>query len=87
MDISLKDADGHWAELIQRAERGEQIVLLRDGISIAQLGPPISKPQLTPAERQLIIDEIVAEAGERGLPGPDAAHSADHLYDEFGLPW
>lgn len=86
MDISIPDAASHLEELARRAESGEEIVLTSDGRSVAQLGP-VRRKQLTPDERGRIIDQIVAEARGKGLPGPDAAHSADHLYDEFGLPW
>jgi hypothetical protein len=30
--------------------------------------------------------EISERASKKATPGPDAAHSADFLYDEFGLP-
>jgi antitoxin (DNA-binding transcriptional repressor) of toxin-antitoxin stability system len=87
MDVPIEKAEGYWAELVERAERGEEIVFVRNGLTVAQLGPANPRPQLTPEQRRLIIDEIVEEAKGKGLPGPDAAHASDHLYDEYGLPW
>ncbi|MCI3131886.1 helix-turn-helix domain-containing protein [Phenylobacterium aquaticum] len=39
-----------------------------------------------PAERLKLIEAIRASARTKILPGPDAAHAADFLYDENGLP-
>jgi len=86
MDVSVKEAHDKLEELLDRAEAGEEIVLTRHGRAVAQLGP-VKRAPLTPEERGRIIDEIVQDAKGKGLPGPDAAHSADHLYDEYGLPW
>ena len=32
------------------------------------------------------IMEISRQAAAKATPGPDAAHSADYLYDDNGLP-
>ncbi|MHB1102778.1 MAG: type II toxin-antitoxin system Phd/YefM family antitoxin [Devosia sp.] len=84
MNISVSDAKAQLTDLVRRAEEGEEIILTRHGRSVARIGPV--KARLSPEERRKIIDEIVKEASGKGLPGPDAAHSQDFLYDEFGLP-
>jgi prevent-host-death family protein len=84
MNVSISDAKAQIGDLIRRAEEGEQIVLTRDGRAVVQLGPV--GPTLTPDERGRIIDEIVREARGKAVPGPNAAHSQDDLYDEYGLP-
>ncbi|WP_304175917.1 hypothetical protein [Phenylobacterium aquaticum] len=45
-----------------------------------------STPKHDPVERLRLIQEISAAARAKVLPGPDAAHAADFLYDEDGLP-
>ncbi|AWK86142.1 type II toxin-antitoxin system Phd/YefM family antitoxin [Azospirillum thermophilum] len=37
--IPLSEADGHLAELVDRASRGEEIVFTRDGVPAARLVP------------------------------------------------
>jgi hypothetical protein len=49
---------------------------------VARIAPVVSAAMQ--AERLAIIDRVVAMA--KPTPGPDAAHSADFLYDEDGLP-
>jgi antitoxin (DNA-binding transcriptional repressor) of toxin-antitoxin stability system len=85
MEVPVEAVGPDLMELVRRAEAGEEIVLTRDGRSVARLGPVQARP-LTPEQRGRIIDEIVQEARGRALPGPDAAHAADYLYNEFGLP-
>jgi uroporphyrin-III C-methyltransferase/precorrin-2 dehydrogenase/sirohydrochlorin ferrochelatase len=91
MDVALKDAEGHWEELVRRAEHGEEIVITRDGQSIVKLAPagPVREPHPrrgTPEWRAL-IDEFTKQAVEK--LGPSAGPPGDHsfLYDEeSGLP-
>lgn len=49
--------------------------------------PKGNLPEEVAAGRRAAIDQIVQRARAKRLPdGPDAAHSADHLYGEDGLP-
>lgn len=93
MDVTIRDAEGHWDELIRRAERGEEIVLTRDGHSVARLGPvahaetaEVTTPARGSAEWRARIDELTRLAVAEALPsnGPPGDHS--FLYDESGLP-
>lgn len=90
MDVAIKDAEGHWEELVRRAEHGEEIVITRDGHSIVKLAPvrPTKEPHPlrgTPEWRAL-IDEITNRAVAK--LGPSDGPPGDHgfLYDESGLP-
>jgi prevent-host-death family protein len=84
MDISIKDAEGDLAGLLDRVEAGEDIVVTREGHPPVRL---VAEPVVTlPRFRREVIDEITRRAVTEALPGPDAAHSQDFLYDEFGLP-
>lgn len=40
---------------------------------------------LTPEKKQARVDAVVADAKAKSLPGPDAAHCVDFLYDELEL--
>ena len=84
MDIPVKEAEGRLNELLDRAAAGEEIVLTREGKAPVRLvpGAVVSLPRFRPE----VVDEITRRAASEALPGPDAAHSQDFLYDEFGLP-
>ncbi|MDC9824150.1 type II toxin-antitoxin system prevent-host-death family antitoxin [Devosia sp. ZB163] len=85
MNISVSEAKALLAELVRRAEQGEEVVLTRHGQPVAQIGP-IRRARLTPAERARVIRDVMKSAAGKASPGPDAAHSQDFLYDENGLP-
>jgi len=85
MQISVTDAKAQLTDLVRRAEAGDEIVLTRHGHPAVKLVPIRAK--LSKDERLKLIREIQRSAAERALPGPDAARSADFLYnDETGLP-
>ncbi len=84
MHIPVSEAKAQLTDLVHRAEAGEEIILTRHGHDVARLMP--IKVRQTPAERLAIIREIQESARGKIAPGPDAAHSQDYLYDEFGLP-
>lgn len=86
MNISVSEAAQRLAELVRRAEAGEEIVLTDAGKAVARLKAEEKRP-LTPEEKLAIIDDISRRAAKEATPGPDAAHSQDFLYDpETGLP-
>ncbi len=84
MRISVTDAKAQLTELVRRAEAGEEIVLTRHDKPVAELRAV--QAQTTPGEREKIIREFQERAAKYILPGPDAAHAADFLYDDDGLP-
>lgn len=84
MDVSVKEAQDKLEELLDRAEAGEEVVVTREGRPPVWLVPD-SRVSL-PRFRREVIDEITRRAVAEALPGPDAAHSQDFLYDEYGLP-
>jgi prevent-host-death family protein len=82
MRVPLTEAKAQLTDLVRRAEAGEPITLTRHGQDVARIVPVVSAA--LQAERRAAIDRAVAMANP--TPGPDAAHSADFLYDEDGLP-
>lgn len=84
MYISVSDAKAQLTDLVRRAEAGDEVVLTRHGQPAARIVPIRSKR--SPAERAALIREIREAAQGKATPGPDAAHAADFLYDESGLP-
>jgi prevent-host-death family protein len=84
MRISVSEAKGQLTDLVRRAEAGEDVVLTRHDRDIVRLAPV--KKTVDRAERRRILEEISKAAAAKASPGPDAAHSQDFLYDEFGLP-
>ncbi len=90
MDVPVKDAEGRLNELLDRATAGEDIVLTRNGHSVAQLTPLSSvRTPPTPEEvaRRLQAIRQIQEDVRRQFAGREMPTS-DHsdMYDEFGLP-
>lgn len=87
MKVSLAEAEGRLEDLAQRAANGDEVVLTRDGQDIVKL-IPVTHELTVRERRRLALETLLASAKAKGLPdsGPDAAHSQDFLYDEYGLP-
>lgn len=86
--VSVSEAKTHLTALVRRAEAGEDVVLTRNGQSVARItaSPPPGKRPLTIGEKKQIIAQIQASARNRLEPGFSAARSQDFLYDDDGLP-
>ena len=91
MNVAITDAKAQLTELVRRAEAGEEVVLTRHGRPAVELRPvnPKRGHPLTAEEKEAryrAIMKIAREAAAEFSPGPDAAHAADDMYDENGLP-
>ncbi len=86
MHISISHAKAQLTDLVRRAEEGEEVILTKHGHAAVRLTPMSAKPRLTPEEKRRILEEIRFSAARMASPGPDAAHSADFLYGDDGLP-
>ena len=86
MQVSISHAKAQLTDLVRRAEEGEDVILTRHGHATVRLTPVQARPKLTTEQRRRILEEISQSARAVASPGPDAAHSADFLYDEDGLP-
>ncbi len=85
MEISISEAKAHLADLVRRAEAGDEVVLTRHGQPVARIAP-VSAPLRSPEERRAFLEGLRSSATAKATEGPDAARSQDFLYDEFGLP-
>lgn len=89
MRVSMEQAGERFEELVERAERGEPVIITRDGQDAVTLRPVETnerRHELTLEERRAIIKNIMAKAPPQ-VPGePLADRSHDFLYDENGLP-
>jgi len=84
MHISLTDAKAKLTDLVRRAEAGEEIFLTRHGQPVISLTPV--KRKHTQEERDAAVRELQQAFAAAGPWDTDAAHSADFLYDENGMP-
>jgi prevent-host-death family protein len=84
MRVSVSEAKGQLTELVRRAEAGDEVILTRHGQPAVRLMPVT--PVMDAAGRRALLEELQASAASKILPGPDAAHSQDFLYDDDGLP-
>ena len=91
MRISVEKAATRLDELVARAERGEDVLITRDDMSVVILQPfrneaKTSAHRATQAEKRMIMDEIRQKAVRFEDDGVSAARSQDFLYGEDGLP-
>ncbi|WP_093566890.1 type II toxin-antitoxin system prevent-host-death family antitoxin [Methylobacterium sp. 174MFSha1.1] len=84
MKISVGEAEGQLADLVRRAETGDEVILTRQGRAAVRL-VPVKAPQSV-AERERILAAAREEGRAKITPGPSAARSQDFLYDDDGLP-
>lgn len=84
MHVPVSDAKGQLTELVRRAEAGEEIVLTRHGRPAVRLEPVAAVPDR--AARRALLDDVRRTGRTLAEPGPDAARSQDHLYDDDGMP-
>ena len=84
MDVALHEVKGHLSEYIRRVNDGEHIVITSHGKPVAELRAVGSTKH--PIQRLAAMHRIMREAAVTITEGPDAAHSADFLYDDEGMP-
>jgi prevent-host-death family protein len=84
MQISVTDAKAQLAELVRRAEAGDDVVLTRRGMPAVRLVPVKRLPDRE--ARRKLIEEVQISAAAKATAGEPAAHSQDFLYDDEGLP-
>ena len=83
MHISVSEAKARLTDLVRRAEAGDEVILTRHGQPAAKLvAAETVKP--TPAQKRALLEALRGAA--KADVGPDAAHSAEFLYDDHGLP-
>jgi prevent-host-death family protein len=83
--VSLREAGEQLPALIERVERGEDVVILRDGVPVARLvreaprtGP--ARRVLTPEQQQALAESIAWAMRPRRLEPRD--FDRDALYDD-----
>ncbi|WP_123689860.1 type II toxin-antitoxin system Phd/YefM family antitoxin [Allostella humosa] len=84
MRVSVIEAEGQLAELVRRAEAGDEIILTRHGHPAVRLVPVTPAPDRT--SRRALLDAVRASGPAKATPGPGAARSQDFLYGDDGLP-
>lgn len=84
MRITVSDAKARLADLVRRAEAGDEVIVTRRGQDAVRLVPV--EPVGTRRERRALLDAIRAEASDKVTPGPRAARSQDFLYGGDGSP-
>lgn len=48
LSVGIREARARLAELVDRVERGETVVITRSGREVARLGPPLWREQRRP---------------------------------------
>lgn len=83
MHVTLAEAAANFPELAARASAGEEVVVTLGNQPSLRLVTDRRRPT---REEKLAALDAWENAGARATPGPDAAHAADFLYDDYGLP-
>ena len=84
MQIPVSEAKAQLAELVRRAEVGEDVVLTRHGHPAVRLVP--IRQERAPESRRKILETLRESGRAKASAGPDGARSQDFLYGEDGLP-
>ncbi|MFN4296436.1 MAG: type II toxin-antitoxin system Phd/YefM family antitoxin [Brevundimonas sp.] len=82
--VPLSEAKGRLAELVRRAEAGEEVVVTRNGHEVVELVR--RRPRLSREEKVQLIRKLQKAAQAKLPPDFDAARSQDFLYGDDGLP-
>ena len=72
------------AELVRRAEAGDEVILTRHGHAAVRLVPVTTRP--SSKDRKSLLEAVRASGAAKVSAGPSAARSQDFLYGEDGLP-
>lgn len=89
MKVTVSEAKAQLTELVRRAEAGDEVILTRHGQPAVRLMPVAAQLSADErrARRRAALEAFRGCArGKPGLEGVDAAHAADFLYDDRGLP-
>lgn len=84
MRVSVTAAKGQLAELVRRAEAGDEVILTRHGHPVVRLVPV--KMGADRKSRRALLEASRASAAAKAAAGPSAARSQDFLYGDDGLP-
>lgn len=89
IEVPVSEAKSTLTALVREAERGNDVILTRNGRSVAKItaaAPAKNRKPLTVEEKMAIIRDIQKSARGKFEPGFDAARSADFLYGDDGMP-
>jgi prevent-host-death family protein len=78
--VSVGEAESLLADLVRRAEAGEEVILTRQGLAVVRLTPVGSAPDRI--ARRALFQAVRAAASAKARAGPSAARSQDFLYGD-----
>lgn len=84
MRVSVTKAKGRLAELVRRAEAGDEVVLTRHGRAAVKPAPVRRRPDAD--ARRAVIARMRAATASKRAAGAGAARSQDFLHGGDGLP-
>jgi prevent-host-death family protein len=88
LQVPVSEAKSTLTALVREAEKGNDVILTRNGRSVARITATTAKSRkpLTIEEKMQIIRDIQKSARGKFEPGFDSARSADFLYGDDGMP-
>jgi prevent-host-death family protein len=79
--ISLRDANQHFARLVREVESGAEIEITRRGEPVARLVPVSGKRRKLTPEQRAALDRLLA-LGKQARPLKRWKFNRDEIYDE-----
>ena len=81
MQVALSEAKAQLADLVRRAEAGDEVILTRRGEPTVRLVPVVT--EAIKDRRWRLLEELRGSAkGKPGLEGTTASNITDFLYDD-----
>lgn len=84
MQVSVAEAKAQLAELVRRAEAGDEVILTWDGHAAVKLVP--IKAMADRKSRRKLLETVRGAGAAKAGAAPGAARSQDFLYNEDALP-
>jgi prevent-host-death family protein len=84
VNLAISKAKSKLTDLVNRAEKGEEVVLTRHGTEVVKLVP--IRPVVNLETKKEILSRLLEESQSIIWRDTDAAHSQDFLYGEDGMP-
>ena len=84
MQVSVTMAKGQLADLVRRAEAGDEVILTRHGHAAVRLIPV--KAVVGRKSRRALLEAARTSGSSKAKAGVNAARSPDFLYGDDGLP-
>ncbi|MDQ2763083.1 MAG: type II toxin-antitoxin system prevent-host-death family antitoxin [Pseudomonadota bacterium] len=86
MEMSVREARANFAHALDAAERGERVIITKNGKPVAELGPPPASSEIPDTLGGLDWERMARVRKEMGLDKYDGPPLDDKWLEEFNSP-